>query len=87
MGDVEKDDEAYKNSYFVNANSLTAPQIVDGKCRAHTGQVEVYSGVYARVSLNFYAFNVNGNRGVAVGPGNIQKSGRWRTSWWKNKLK
>ena len=34
---------------------------------------EVYSGCYARVSLNFYAFNSNGNKGVAVGLGNIQK--------------
>ena len=28
-GDAERDDEAYANSYFVNANSPTAPQIVD----------------------------------------------------------
>ena len=28
-GDTERDDEAYKNSFFVNANSTTAPQIVD----------------------------------------------------------
>ena len=34
---------------------------------------EVYSGVYARVSINFYAFNSNGNKGVACGLGNIQK--------------
>ena len=33
---------------------------------------EVYSGAYARVSVNFYAFNANGNRGVAAGLGNIQ---------------
>ena len=34
---------------------------------------EVYSGCYARVSINFYAFNTNGNRGIACGLGNIQK--------------
>ena len=28
-GDTERDDEAYKDAYFVNANSTTAPQIVD----------------------------------------------------------
>lgn len=28
-GDTERDDEAYRNAYFVNANSTTAPQIVD----------------------------------------------------------
>ena len=31
------------------------------------------SGCYARVSLNFYAFNSNGNKGIACGLGNIQK--------------
>lgn len=30
-------------------------------------------GCYARVSLNFYAFNSNGNKGIACGLGNIQK--------------
>ncbi|MCF0259544.1 MAG: DUF2815 family protein, partial [Erysipelotrichaceae bacterium] len=34
---------------------------------------EVYSGCYARVSLSLYAFNTNGNKGVACGLGNIQK--------------
>ena len=33
----------------------------------------MYSGCYGRVSLNFYAFNSNGNKGVACGLGNIQK--------------
>lgn len=32
----------------------------------------VYSGCYCNVSVNFYAFNANGNRGVAAGLGNIQ---------------
>jgi hypothetical protein len=34
---------------------------------------EIYSGVYARVSLSFYAFNSNGNKGIACGLQNIQK--------------
>jgi hypothetical protein len=72
-GDVERDDEAYKGHYFVNANSNTAPQIVDKAIRPILDRGEVYSGCYARVSLNFYAFNSNGNKGVACGLGNIQK--------------
>ena len=28
-GDTEKDDKAYADAYFLNANSMTAPQIVD----------------------------------------------------------
>ena len=73
-GDVERDeDEAYANSYFINANSPTAPQIVDTKVQPILERGEVYSGVYARVSINFYAFNSNGNKGIACGLGNIQK--------------
>ena len=72
-GDIERDDEAYKGHYFVNANSTTAPQIVDKSVKPILDRDEVYSGCYGRVSLNFYAFNSNGNKGVACGLGNIQK--------------
>jgi hypothetical protein len=37
------------------------------------GQEDVYSGCYARVSINFYGFNVSGNKGIACGLGNVQK--------------
>ena len=56
-----------------NANSKTAPQIVDKAVKPILDRDEVYSGCYARVSLNFYAFNSNGNKGIACGLGNIQK--------------
>ena len=72
-GDIEKEDEAYADAYFLNANSQTPPQIVDRNVEPILDRSEVYSGVYARVSLNFYAYNVNGNKGIAVGLGNIQK--------------
>ncbi len=72
-GDAEREDEAYKGHYFINANSNTAPQIVDRMVKPILDRSEVYSGCYARVSLNFYAFNSNGNKGVACGLGNIQK--------------
>jgi len=73
-GDIDRpDDEAYANSYFVNANSTTAPQIVNRQLEPILDRSEVYSGVYARVSINFYAFNSNGNKGIACGLGNIQK--------------
>lgn len=72
-GDVERDDDAYKGHYFINANSSTQPQIVDKNVKPIIDRNEVYSGCYARVSLNFYAFNSNGNKGIACGLGNIQK--------------
>lgn len=72
-GDIERDDDAYAGSFFVNANSLTPPQVVDANVAPILDRAEVYSGCYARVSLSFYAFNTNGNKGIACGLGNIQK--------------
>ena len=73
-GDAERpDDEAYKDSYFINANSATAPGIVDAARNPIIEHSEVYSGVYGRASINFYAFNSNGNRGIACGLNNLQK--------------
>lgn len=71
-GDIERDDEAYKGHYFINANSTNPPQIVDQRVQPILDRSQVYSGCYARVSINFYAFNSNGNKGVAAGLGNIQ---------------
>ena len=73
-GDTERpDDEAYANSYFVNANSPNPPGIVDADCQPIIERSEVYSGVYGRASINFYAFNSNGNKGIACGLNNLQK--------------
>lgn len=73
-GDTERpDDEAYANAYFVNANSATAPGIVDADRQPILDRSEVYSGVYGRASINFYAFNSNGNKGIACGLNNLQK--------------
>lgn len=73
-GDTERpDDEAYANSYFINANSATAPGIVGANCSPILERSEVYSGVYGRASISFYAFNSNGNKGIACGLNNLQK--------------
>lgn len=73
-GDIDRpDDEAYADSYFFNANSRQAPQVVDKNVQQVLDQSEVYSGCYGRISVNFYGYNSNGNRGIAAGLGNIQK--------------
>lgn len=74
-GDIEKpDDEAYANSYFINANSKSAPGIIDINKQPILDQSEVYSGVYGRASITFYAFNFNGNKGIACGLNNLMKT-------------
>ena len=73
-GDVDRpDDEAYKGCYFVNANSKDRPGIVDKSVKPILDQAELYSGCYGRASISFYAFNQNGNKGIACGLQNLQK--------------
>ena len=68
-----KGDEAYQNSWFVNANSTTKPGVVDADRQPILDSSELYSGIIGRASINFYAFNSSGNRGIACGLNNIQK--------------
>lgn len=73
-GDLERpDDPAYAGSYFVNANATSAPGIVDADRNPILTRSEVYSGVYGRASISFYAFNSPGNKGIACGLNNLQK--------------
>ena len=72
-GDVDRpDDESYQDCMFVNATSKDAPQIVGRRKETITDPMQVYSGCYCFVTVNFYAFNANGTRGIAAGLGNIQ---------------
>lgn len=68
-----KGDEAYAGAWFVNANSTTKPGVVDADRNPILDSSELYSGIIGRASINFYAFNSNGNRGIACGLNNIQK--------------
>lgn len=82
-GDEERpDDEAYAGHYFLNATSKNKPGIAkpigkgsDGKTKFQeiTDSTEVYSGCYAKVSLNFYPFDMKGNKGIAAGLNNVVK--------------
>ncbi len=73
-GDEERpDDEVYAGCYFINANSSEQPGIVDANREHIIDRSEIYSGCYGRASVNFYAFNSNGNKGIACGLNNLQK--------------
>ncbi len=73
-GDKErKGDPAYAGCMFINANATAAPGIVDADRQPILERSEVYSGVYGRASITLYAFNSNGNRGIACGLNNLQK--------------
>jgi hypothetical protein len=74
-GDTEKsEDEAYENSFYINAKASTKPGIVDKNRNPILQQDEVYSGCYGYVSITFYPFDKNGNTGIAAGLNHIMKS-------------
>lgn len=73
-GDTERpDDPVYSGCYFVNATNVLKPGIVDKYCKPITDENEIYSGMYGRASIVFYAFNKSGNRGIACSLNNLQK--------------
>ena len=73
-GDVDKpDDEAYKDSYFLNVNSKTKPGLVDKDVNPILDPTEVYSGCYGRVSITGFPYSVNGSTGISFSLNNVQK--------------
>ncbi len=73
-GDTDKeDDDVYAGHYYVNAKSSTRPGVVDKNKAPIVDEEEMYSGVWAFVSVTFYPYDVNGNRGVACGLNNVMK--------------
>ena len=73
-GDAERPgDEAYRDSWFLNANAIAKPEVVDAACNPILDRSEMYSGVYGRASVSFFAFNRNGSRGIACGLNHLQK--------------
>lgn len=72
-GDLEKEDPVYANSYFINANSIKKPGVVDSEMNAILNPEEFYSGCYGRASIEFYPYNAEGSKGIACGLGNLQK--------------
>lgn len=69
----DKDDEVYAGMLYLTAKSSTRPGIVDRDRNPIVDEEEIYSGVWAMVSLTFYPYDTNGNRGIACGLNNIMK--------------
>lgn len=74
---VRKNGDAFgpecRGHWVFTASSKQKQEIVDLNLNPIINQTEVYSGIYARVNINFFAFDTNGNRGIGCGLGPIQK--------------
>lgn len=74
-GDLDRpDDEVYQGHFFMNCNSTNKPGILDKDKNEILDKSEFYSGCYGFVSVNFYAFNTSGSKGIGAGLGNLMKT-------------
>lgn len=70
--DLERNPE-YEGMMFMSVTAKTQPGIVDRQVQPILDSTEVYSGCYARVSINAFPFSVQGNKGVSFGLNHVQK--------------
>ena len=72
--DLEANPE-FEGHMFMNVNSVQKPGLLDKYKKKTDSQDDIYSGVFAHVSVNFYAYNTAGNRGVTAGLNNVMSLG------------
>ena len=73
-GDDEKsEDETYQGTTFFSANSAKKPGVVGKDLKPIMDMEEIYPGCIIRASVNFYAYDYKGKRGVACGLQNVMK--------------
>lgn len=69
----DKDDDVYTGKLYLNAKCRTRPGVVDRDKSPIVDEEEIYSGVWAIVSVTFFPYDVVGKKGVACGLNNIMK--------------
>jgi hypothetical protein len=62
-----------KGHYIINVSTRVQPQVVDANLNPIINPTELYSGCYGRASINFFAYNNNGSKGISAGLNNLQK--------------
>lgn len=64
-----------KGCYVMNAScrAQDKPRVVDVNLQDIIDPSEIYSGMYGRVSINFYPYNYNGKKGIGCGLNHVQK--------------
>lgn len=72
-GDVDKpEQEEYENMYYLTAKNTNQPNMIFRNGEKILDREEMYSGVWAFVSLNFFPYN-NVSIGVGVSLNNLMK--------------
>ncbi|MDL2273426.1 DUF2815 family protein [Oscillospiraceae bacterium OttesenSCG-928-G22] len=64
-----------KGCWVITASSKNKPQVVhQSNVGVELAPQDIYSGMYARVTINFFGYNSNGKKGVGCGLGNVMKT-------------
>ena len=64
-----------KGHWVLTASTKNPPQVVGiDNIRTELAPTDIYSGMYARVTVNFYGYSNAGNKGIACGLGNVLKT-------------
>jgi hypothetical protein len=64
-----------KGHWVITASSKQAPGVVGiDNINVQLSPADIYSGMYARATINFFAFDSHGSKGIGAGLGNILKT-------------
>lgn len=69
--DLERNPE-YAGHFYMAMSSKTRPGVVDADLNPVLDTTQVYSGCYARVSMNAFPYSTSGNKGISFGLNNVQ---------------
>jgi hypothetical protein len=71
--DEKGEDDIYRDTIFFSANSTKKPGVVGKDLKPIMGEDEIYPGCVIRASVNFYAYDFKGKKGIACGLQNVMK--------------
>ena len=64
-----------KGHWVINTSSKQKPQVVGiDNVNCELAPSDIYSGMYARVTINFFPYDTEGSKGVGCGLGNVMKT-------------
>lgn len=64
-----------KGCWVMTASTKNKPQVVhQSDVNTELAPQDIYSGMYARVTINFFGYMSNGKKGVGCGLGNVMKT-------------
>lgn len=64
-----------KGCWVINASSTKKPQVIhQSDINTELAPQDIYSGMYARVTINFFGYARAGKRGIGCGLGNVMKT-------------